>query len=335
MNRIFISSTCYDLIDLRAEIKEFIISLGLTPVLSDHPDTEFKTFQDQNSIETCLSNLRECDVVIVILSQRYGPSLKDAGFEDYSATHLEYKEAINKKIKTLVFVRDRLDADYSIFSKTKNSTALSWVKDKEVRLFEIIKQHKELLNESKNNWYWTFKDSIDLKQRLKIDLKGEIDSNRLNELINSGNCALLTVVSSATFSSDTLLLYMDLTIQNLGYQAAVEPTVLVFYTDSYTKVIQSNLDKSIEHLSNKLPSSLNPGDQIKTIDFDINPNKVPIINGKGKVVVEIIYRTIYGDLISDISEVKVSDIHYSANTSSTYKTKRYLSGSKYEKFIQS
>jgi hypothetical protein len=52
--KIFISSTCYDLIDLRAEIKEYIISLGLTPILSDHPDTPFETFQDQNSIETCL-----------------------------------------------------------------------------------------------------------------------------------------------------------------------------------------------------------------------------------------------------------------------------------------
>ncbi len=88
--RIFISSTCYDLIDLRAELKEFIYSTDLKPVLSDHLDTEFTTFKDQNSIQTCLINLVSCKVVIIILSQRYGPSLKKAGFGDLSATHIEY-----------------------------------------------------------------------------------------------------------------------------------------------------------------------------------------------------------------------------------------------------
>ena len=46
---------------------------------------------------TSQGNLRQCDAVIVILCQRYGPSLESAGFPDLSATHLEYSEA--KKLR--------------------------------------------------------------------------------------------------------------------------------------------------------------------------------------------------------------------------------------------
>ena len=328
MNRIFISSTCFDLIDLRAEIKEFILSLGLTPVMSDHSDTEFKTYQDQNSIQTCLTNLRTCDVVIVILSQRYGPSLKDAGFEDYSATHLEYKEAIEKEIKTLVFVRDRLDADYTIFLKTKDTKKLPWIKDeKDTRLFEIISGHKKLLNENKNNWYWTFKDSVDLKQRLRIDLKNEIDSNRLNELVSSGNCVLVTAKALGSYSPGNSTIYTNITIENMGNQAAIEPIALVFMTNNYNQVISHNLDKSIKYSLEHF-NSLKPGSQYKINDVRISYNGQP-----HKVIIEIVYRTIYGDLVSDMSELNICVNGMAVSIFPTYKLKRYLSGSVYENLV--
>jgi hypothetical protein len=40
---VFISSTCYDLIDLRAELEAMLRDLGLHPVLSDRPTSEFDT----------------------------------------------------------------------------------------------------------------------------------------------------------------------------------------------------------------------------------------------------------------------------------------------------
>ena len=91
--RIFISSTCYDLVDLRAELETFFKNAGMEPVLSDSLTSDFQVSPDANSIETCLANVRTCDQFIIILSNRYGPTLGKAGHVDVSATHLEYLEA--------------------------------------------------------------------------------------------------------------------------------------------------------------------------------------------------------------------------------------------------
>ncbi|MDB5283878.1 MAG: hypothetical protein JWO06_2953, partial [Bacteroidota bacterium] len=111
--KIFVSSTCFDLIDFRAEIKEYLESTGFIPIMSDQNNSEFITLPNENSIETCLVNLRSCNIVIFALSKRYGGNLKNVGFGDYSATHLEYLEAKKHNKRILFFVRDRLLADFN------------------------------------------------------------------------------------------------------------------------------------------------------------------------------------------------------------------------------
>jgi hypothetical protein len=331
-DKIFISSTCFDLLDLRAEIKEFIYSIGLTPILSDHSDTDFITFQDKNSIQTCLINLANSKVVVVILSQRYGPSLQPAGFTDHSATHLEYLEAVKSKIKTIVFVRDRLEADFLAYKKSGNAKVLQWIKEKDIKLFDIIEQHKKLANDDRNNWYWTFKNSIDLKQRLKIDLKTEIDANRLNQLIESGNCPLLTLIATGHTIPNSKNIFVKLTIENLGNQSAVEPFAVIFKADSYKQVIDGNLDKSILNYELINFQSLHPKGKNDTVTFQIEATDQERAKHKVKAVIEIVYRTIYGDLISDITELDIYiNITNELKFFSKYTTKRYRGGTAYEK----
>ena len=55
---VFISSTCYDLIDLRAELEAWIRDLGLSPVMSDRPTSEFEVSGYRDSIATCIER---CD----------------------------------------------------------------------------------------------------------------------------------------------------------------------------------------------------------------------------------------------------------------------------------
>src|SRR5262249_10183540 len=110
--RVFISSTCYDLIDLRAELEVLFDEAGVTSLLSDSLTSDFQVLPDRNSIETCLENVRQCDVFLIILSSRYGRSLAKAGFDDVSATHLEYREARKHKKPIWMYARDRLMGDY-------------------------------------------------------------------------------------------------------------------------------------------------------------------------------------------------------------------------------
>src|SRR4051794_39883625 len=100
MAKVFVSSTCHDLIDLRSEVKVMLEEIGFDALLSESDlDSAFVVSGDidKNSIQECLDNVNSCDCLLLILSQRYGPTLGKYGYADVSATHLEYRELIRRK----------------------------------------------------------------------------------------------------------------------------------------------------------------------------------------------------------------------------------------------
>lgn len=187
--KVFVSSTVFDLIDVRAELFELLSSMGSQPIMSDESLSGFEVILNENSIETCLSNVRECDEFILVLDKRYGPSLQASGFDDLSATHLEYNEAVKHKKRIHVFLRDRLDADYAIWRRNKtdqSSPKLSWVSPKDERLFNLLAQHAKLDGRSESsNWYATFRSSVDLKQSIARRLSLRLSAHTMNQDIRS------------------------------------------------------------------------------------------------------------------------------------------------------
>lgn len=169
--RVFVSSTVYDLVDVRSEIESLLRELKLSPVMSDEKLSEFLISHDANSIQTCLINVASSDEFIIVLDKRYGPRLGKAGFpEDISATHLEYREAVKNKKPIHFYVRDKLEADFTIYRKNPGTEVkLSWVHDKkdEQGLFSLLEEHRTLANDDRSNWYQTFSSSRDLKDSLR------------------------------------------------------------------------------------------------------------------------------------------------------------------------
>jgi len=117
---VFISSTCYDLADLRNELYTTIMNWGLRPILSDIGSSFFESYSI-DSISSCLLNVDHSDVFILILSQRYSISLSDFSEEQnygyLSATHTEICRALtirqrqekskndpSKKFKPLIII---------------------------------------------------------------------------------------------------------------------------------------------------------------------------------------------------------------------------------------
>lgn len=201
MSKIFVSSTVYDLLDVRAEVEQLLRKMRLDPVLSGSVTSGFQPLPDQNSIETCLANLRQCDAVIVILCQRYGPSLKQAGFPDVSATHLEYNEARKLGKPIYMYIRDRLEADFCISKKNQiNNIELSWVPEsQDRRLFDLLGEHRKLTNsKQKSNWFDTFRDSVELKSLIKRDLGLIASRNELEALVVENKVPIIGVEVDAS-----------------------------------------------------------------------------------------------------------------------------------------
>jgi hypothetical protein len=96
---IFVSSTFYDLKQVRADLKDFIASLGLTPVISEYDS--FPIDPTIPAVENCLKVVEEsADIFVLIIGGRYG-TIKDQG---RSVTNMEYLKARAKGIPVYVFI---------------------------------------------------------------------------------------------------------------------------------------------------------------------------------------------------------------------------------------
>lgn len=202
---VFLSSTCYDLLDLRAEIDRQLTAAGMRVVRSDAFD--FQVEPDKNSIETCLCRVRDTDYFVCVLSQRYGPSLQKAGYGDVSATELEYRTARESKKNILFFVRDRLRADHSLWKKSgsKDDFAPAFAQAEDaLKLFRFIDAHEELAKESDvSNWVSTFATVVDLKATLESRLEVPMRRVRLQRLLETGQLPLFELRATQSVHSAT------------------------------------------------------------------------------------------------------------------------------------
>ena len=163
--RVFVSSPCYDNIDVRAEVDAHLKSMGFVPFLSDDGGARFKVSTDTDSIETCLVNLRASDYVVVILSKRYGPIIPRSTEEKLSATHIEYREARAHGKPIYFFARDQLLAEYSLVKANRRENIklkLRWIDEKDVDHIVALLDEQMTWKQGTSNWCITFRNSLDV-----------------------------------------------------------------------------------------------------------------------------------------------------------------------------
>ncbi|MCF7964764.1 MAG: DUF4062 domain-containing protein [Methylobacter tundripaludum] len=287
--RVFVSSTVYDLIDIRSEIETLLREFSLTPVMSDSRDNGFDSTIQGNSIETCLVNLKTCEQVILVLSQRYGPSLKSSGFTDHSATHLEYIEAKNHGIPIHFYVRDQLMADYSVWKKTKDKESLcfSWTNKDQFDLFKLIDERKSL-NGGFVNWISTFSNSIELKQQIKRDLKIWADSVTFWDDVENNKIPILFPHHECIQNGNFPQWKFEQIIKNCGTVAAKNIAITIQSTDERREEIIVPSGEAVKLIS-LIDSSL-------PVDFD-DKIKVEYEDLKGRKYEDLFVSTIRCSLL--------------------------------------
>jgi hypothetical protein len=168
---VFISSTCYDLADLRAELQVALMRDGFGARLSEDPASSFFVDPDGDSVETCLRNVEASDVIICVIDRRYGGVIKHGERAGFSATHLEIRHAREHKKPVFFFVRERAMLDYDLL-RGDRSVATRWVEpdDPDVRA-KWLAMMKEIASlpkhEGMSNWCDQFRTSVELRSRVK------------------------------------------------------------------------------------------------------------------------------------------------------------------------
>ena len=184
---VFVSSTMYDLSELRAQLRQFVEGLGWRAVMSEH--NSFPIDPDQTTVENSRRNVREnADIFVIVVGARYGSIDAEA---DKSITNLEFVEARARGVPAYVFVRRDVLAQLRVWKANPEADYSSVVDTP--RTFEFIDSFRgggeawtfefataeDIVNTLRQQFAYLVQDALELREmgrgqdRLLEELKGD------------------------------------------------------------------------------------------------------------------------------------------------------------------
>jgi hypothetical protein len=170
LTRIFISSTVYDLKDLRNTVQNALRHFGYAVLASE--DGSIPVDSSQHSYDICLKAARDSECLIAIIDGRFGGTMPDG---KTSITQAEIEAALGIGKQVLVFVRQAVwDAKevYNVFRKTGQPFVPSTIVHDE-RVFGLIDVVRK---RARANWIFQFNLPDDLIETILTQL-GTIDDS--------------------------------------------------------------------------------------------------------------------------------------------------------------
>lgn len=190
--KILISSTCYDLKELRNSIEKAIKELSYEPILSDKNDV---LFDPQNHTHvSCINAVEECDMAILVMGGRFGGKAVPQALDlikieesnkakafinnfnqgEVSITQLEILKAFERKIPVFTFISDYLETYHHLYEVNKGKPELKMIDFPNIEKKETVPYICEFLNyiryKKSNNAYFSFKNATDLIETFKKQL---------------------------------------------------------------------------------------------------------------------------------------------------------------------
>lgn len=149
---VFVSSTCYDLSQVRKDLESFIESMSMLPILSE--SSSFPVNPSLNAIDNCLASVKEkADIFILVIGGRYGSKTENGK----SVTNLEYLEAKLKGIPCYVFVQKPILTAFTIWQKNRSYDFSEFVDSP--KLFEFV---ESLYDPIEKNWVFPFESAQEI-----------------------------------------------------------------------------------------------------------------------------------------------------------------------------
>jgi len=162
--RVFISSTYFDLRQIRADLDAFIREIGYDCVRNERGQVPYGSAQKLE--EYCYREIPNCDILLAIIGGRFGAASQHEG--GHSVTQMEIKVALELGKQVYLFI------DKSVYHEHKTYILNKNLKDAryhfaEPRVFEFI-SHLEALPH--NNTIHSFESSEDIVSFLREQWAG-------------------------------------------------------------------------------------------------------------------------------------------------------------------
>lgn len=161
--RVFISSTYYDLKQVRNNIGDFIKSLGYEAVM--HERSKVAYTQSQPLEADCYHEILGCEIVICIIGNHFGSQSIE---NELSITMNELKEAIKNKKKIYIFIAKDVFVENRTYQQNKDNNFKSAYVDN-LKIHEFI---ADLQASVKNHVITAFETTDDIIDTLKSQFAG-------------------------------------------------------------------------------------------------------------------------------------------------------------------
>ncbi len=180
---IFVSSTCYDLSQLRTDLSDFISSSGHSPVLSEFDN--FPVNPHKKTFDNCITAVKNnADIFILIVGNRYGTVI-DTG---KSITNTEFLTAKAKGIPIFVFIDKKTLSSFSFWKENKDANFEKFVDN--TKIFEFISE----IRDDGNLWTFEFEKAQDIVLILKYQMSYLFkESLKIHSKYNSLNKELIDI----------------------------------------------------------------------------------------------------------------------------------------------
>lgn len=162
--RVFVSSTFYDLRQIRIDLDRFIKDMGYEGVLNELGNIPYG--KDEKLEEYCYKEISNIDILISIIGGRYGSESSGRG---NSISQIELRTALELNKQVYIFIEKNVYAEYQTYLLNKDSEATKYRFVDNTKIYEFINVIENLPN---NNNICGFETSLDIFTYLKEQWAG-------------------------------------------------------------------------------------------------------------------------------------------------------------------
>ena len=178
--RVFISSTFYNLQQVRNDLENFIRDLGYEAVLNERGSVPYA--HKERLEESCYREINTCDIVVAIIGGRYGAS---SHHEPYSVSQMELRTATDLGKPLFIFVEQAVLHEFRTYQQNKTNSSINYAAVDDVKIYAFLDEIESL---PKNNATAPFGSAQDIMAYLREQWAGLFQRFlREHELIGSIN----------------------------------------------------------------------------------------------------------------------------------------------------
>lgn len=163
--RVFISSTFYDLRQIRENIERFIKELGYEPVRHETGAIPYE--KDKALEKSAYKEVEVSDIIVSVLGGRFGTTSEED--ERFSITHTEIQKALNRGVQVYIFVEQAVLSEFDTYKLNKESVDIKYSAVDDIRIYEFL---EKLFSLKLNNPISEFQTSDNIIDFLKAQWAG-------------------------------------------------------------------------------------------------------------------------------------------------------------------